>query len=39
MPKKKFSNKDKKFRDWLVKGGRDNSKRDFLALVKKAVQA
>jgi len=29
MKKKKFSTKDKKLRDWLVKGGLDNSKKDF----------
>lgn len=37
MKKKKFSNKDKKPRNWSVKGGRENSKKDFLTLLKRAV--
>jgi len=35
--KKKFTNKDKKLRDWLKKGGREDSKKDFFTLLKKAV--
>jgi len=37
MKTKKFSLKDKKLRDWLKKGGREGSKKDFLTLLKKAV--
>jgi len=37
MKKKKFSSQYKKLRDWFVKGGRDNSKKDFLTLLKQAA--
>ena len=35
--KKRFSPKDKKLRDFLVKGGREGSKKDFFTLLKRAV--
>lgn len=37
MKKKKFSSEDKNLRDFLVKGGREGSKKDFLTLLKRAV--
>lgn len=39
MKKKKFSSKDKKLRDFLKKGGREGSKKDFLTLLKQAVSS
>lgn len=39
MKKKKFSSKDKKLREFLVKGGREGSKKDFLTLLKRAVRS
>ena len=36
---KKLKEKDKKLRNWFVRGGRDNSKKDFLTLLKRAVSA
>ncbi len=36
--KRQFSPKDKKVRDWLSKGGREDAKKDFLALLKRASQ-
>lgn len=38
MKKKKFSKKDQKLREFLVKGGRGGAKTDFLVLIKKATQ-
>ncbi len=37
MQKKRFNSKDKKLRDWFVKGGREGSKQDFFTLLKRAV--
>lgn len=34
VKKKKFSSKDQKLRDFLVKGGREGSKKDFLTLLE-----
>ena len=34
---KRSSNKDKKLKNWLKKGGRESSKQDFLTLLKRAV--
>lgn len=36
--KTKTIKKDKFLRDWLKKGGRKDSKKDFLALLKRASQ-
>ena len=36
--KKKFSQKDKKLREWLKKGGREASKNDFMAVLRKATK-
>jgi hypothetical protein len=38
MKKKKLHQKDKNLLDWVKKGGRDNSKKDFLSLVKLSAQ-
>ncbi len=35
--RKRFSKKDQKLRDFLKKGGRENSKKDFLTLLKRAT--
>ena len=37
--KKKLLPKDKKLKSWLKKSGRDNAKKDFLTLLKRAVSA
>ena len=39
MKKKKFNKKDKKLRDFLAKGGREDSKKDFSRLLKRAVSS
>ncbi len=39
MKKKRFSPKDKKLRDFLVKGGREGAKKDFFTLLKRAVSS
>ena len=39
MKNKKLSNKDKKLKNYLKKDGRDNAKKDFLTLLKRAVSA
>lgn len=36
--KKKFNIGDKKLRDWLKSGGREDSKKYFVTLLKRAVQ-
>ncbi len=36
--KKKFNAIDKKLKNWLKSGGREGSKKDFLTLLKRAVQ-
>lgn len=38
MKKKSLKDKDKKLTDYLRKGGREDSKKDFLTLLKKAVR-
>lgn len=35
----KKKDKDKKLKEWVKKGGRDNSKKDFLTLLKRAVSS
>lgn len=37
MKKKKFSLKDKKLREWVMKSGREGAKKDFFTLLKRAV--
>jgi hypothetical protein len=37
-PKKRLNDQDKKIKDFLKKGGREGSKKDFLALLKRASQ-
>jgi len=37
MKKKKLLSKDKKLKNWLKQGGREDSKQDFLTLLKRAV--
>lgn len=39
MKNKKFSSKEKKLREFLIKGGREGSKQDFLTLLKRAVRS
>ncbi len=38
MKKKKLLQKDKNLLDWLRKGGREGSKKDFLAVLKVSAQ-
>lgn len=38
MKTKQLHEKDKKLKDWLKAGGREGSKKDFLTLLKRAVQ-
>lgn len=38
MSKKKLKQKDKNLLSWLKKGGRAGSKKDFIAVLKKASQ-
>lgn len=38
MKKKKLLQKDKDLLNWLKKGGRDDSKKDFQTVLKKASQ-
>jgi hypothetical protein len=39
MKTKKFSQKDIKLREWLIKGGRKQSKPNFFTLLKRAAKA
>jgi hypothetical protein len=36
MKKRKLNLKDQKLKNWLKQGGREDSKRDFLTLLKRA---
>lgn len=38
MKKKKFSKSEQNLRNWLLKGGRKDSKKDFVTLLKRAIQ-
>lgn len=39
MKKKSLKDKDKKLKEWLKKGGREGSRKDFLTVLKRAVRA
>ncbi len=39
MKKKRLSPKDKKLQEFVKKGGREDSKKDFLTLLKRAVSS
>lgn len=39
MKKKKITKNEKKLKNWLKKGGRENAKKDFISLLKRAVSS